>query len=148
MSESALVVADASVVVKWFLPEPLRPEGLKLLFAHREGNLVVAAPDFVRLEIGSVLTKRVRRQELTASQARQALAYLDEYSPVLFDTRPLLASAVELSLQRQQALYDCLYLALALERRCEFVTADQRFHASMRPMYPCVNLLGPFAASL
>jgi predicted nucleic acid-binding protein len=44
----------------------------------------------------------------------------------LFDTRSLLPRALQLSLDHQLSLWDCVYLALALEHACPVVTADRR----------------------
>ncbi len=47
-------------------------------------------------------------------------------SSVATPTRPLFEAATRLSIEIDQAAYDCLYLALAVEKRCQFVTADER----------------------
>ncbi|WP_353987066.1 type II toxin-antitoxin system VapC family toxin, partial [Staphylococcus aureus] len=39
----------------------------------------------------------------------------------------LLDAALEMSITLRHALYDCLYLALAIERRCVMLTSDRKF---------------------
>jgi predicted nucleic acid-binding protein len=56
------IVVDASVVVKWLLPE-IHSEAAKRLLAD---ELQLWAPDLVWAEVGNVLWKRSRRGELPA----------------------------------------------------------------------------------
>ncbi|NJN70195.1 MAG: type II toxin-antitoxin system VapC family toxin [Nitrospira sp.] len=58
-------VLDASVIVKWFIPETQSESALKL----REMDGRFHAPAFVTLEIGNVLAKKRRRNELTHEEA-------------------------------------------------------------------------------
>jgi predicted nucleic acid-binding protein len=39
-------------------------------------------------------------------------------------------------------LYDCLYLALAIERGCSLFTADERFFMATSVAYPFVRRIG------
>jgi predicted nucleic acid-binding protein len=41
---------------------------------------------------------------------------------------------------------DCLYLAWALEQRCDLVTADAKFFSALRPAFPCLKLLEHYQA--
>jgi|GEM_PF-6708876 len=46
--------------------------------------------------------------------------------PVLFDSVALLERAFQISLQARIGAYDYLYLALAEDQQCQFLTADAR----------------------
>jgi predicted nucleic acid-binding protein len=46
--------------------------------------------------------------------------------PISRPSLPLLWRATEISSQSRLGVYDCLYVALAEEERCELLTADQR----------------------
>jgi predicted nucleic acid-binding protein len=63
-------------------------------------------------------------------------------APILLDSPSLDTSALGLALAHGHPVYDCLYLALALERRCDLITADERFFRAMRVSLPCIRLLG------
>jgi len=67
-------------------------------------------------EAASTLTRRFRRKELTLGQAQEAFRLLERRRPLLADESGLLQSALALALRRQLSLWDCLYLALAMER--------------------------------
>jgi predicted nucleic acid-binding protein len=54
---------------------------------------------------------------------------------------PLLARAVDISLQSRSGLYDCLYVALAEREGCPLVTDDQRLIANLVPRFPFIVAL-------
>ncbi|MGI8741578.1 MAG: type II toxin-antitoxin system VapC family toxin [Bryobacteraceae bacterium] len=107
----SLSVVDASVAVKWILPEPGHKESLRLLEAYESGRTALIAPSLLIAEVCSVLAKRCRRKQLNAAQARSAYRCFEVLSPTLVDFRDHMPSALELSLVHQLAIYDCLYLA-------------------------------------
>ncbi len=55
--------------------------------------------------------------------------------------RPLLSAALELSLQQQMSLWDSVYLALAVEHDCPFMTADRRLFKGGARSHPAVRFL-------
>ncbi len=135
---AAEAVVDSSVVVKWFLKEPSRPEAVRLLRMYREQKIRLVAPALLMSEVCSVFCKRFRRGELTAPAVGDAYRLLKLNAPVLIADAESMDDAVRLALASGQAVYDCLYLALALRRRCEMITADTRFHAVMAAQFPVV----------
>ena len=132
------MVVDASVAVKWFLPETSRAEALRLLHLYQEQRITLVAPVLLLAEVANVLSKRVRRGLATASMALEAYRLLKTNAPILVDDRLLLDEAMTLALASGQAVYDCLYLALALRRGCDLITADLKFHAAVRGKFPFV----------
>jgi predicted nucleic acid-binding protein len=50
--------------------------------------------------------------------------------------------ALELAQTYNRSTYDCLYLALALERDCELITGGARFFNAIGPAFPLVKLVG------
>lgn len=51
-----MIVADASVILKWILPdEPNREEALMLRQQHVEGEAPIATPDLLLYEVANVL---------------------------------------------------------------------------------------------
>ena len=45
---------------------------------------------------------------------------------------------MEIAIETRQAVYDCIYLALAESDRCELLTADDVFARRVRPIYPFI----------
>jgi len=135
------LVVDASVAVKWLLREDHRPIALLLQDRYVSGEVVLLAPLLLLLEVGNVLAKRVRRGELQPAVAQSCFAELLADAPVLVESGEIAESAFRLALAHQQPIYDCLYLALALDRRCDLITADEKFYRSLAPVYGCVRML-------
>jgi predicted nucleic acid-binding protein len=120
-------VVDASVAVKWLLPEDHTEQAEGLLV---EGN-ILAAPDLLYSEVGSALWKRVKRREITQEKGREALVRLAEIEIVVTPTGLLLDRAFDLACEHGRTVYDCIYLALALAENAILVTGDKRFCNSM-----------------
>ena len=135
------LVVDASVVIKWLVKEPDTDKAEALLESCRLGKYDPLAPDLLAAEVGNVLWKRVRQGTMQASQAELLFADFNRICPVLKPLLKLTANAFKLALAHQHSVYDCLYVALALEAQCELVTADEKLFRAFSPGYPQVRLL-------
>jgi predicted nucleic acid-binding protein len=121
------VVVDASVAVKWFVPEIHSAAAARLL----DPAIVLYAPDLITAEVGNTLWKKVRRAELVRGEADEIL---EAFGALPIEIRPssvLLAAAFELAIAFDRTVYDSLYLALAVAENCALVTADARFHSAV-----------------
>lgn len=81
--------------------------------------------------MGNVLWKRVRRGEDTAENARQTLADLNAVPVEVYLSQSLMPLALDIALQTERAVYDSLYLALAITQQCQMVTADEKFYNAL-----------------
>ncbi len=113
------LVIDASIAVKWVVDEDGTPQALKLRQRTR-----LIAPELLVAECASILWKKVRRDELSIEEALLAARLLQAAEIELFPTRLLLEPATLIAIELDHPAYDCIYLALAVERDCKFVTAD------------------------
>lgn len=127
-------VVDANVAVKWVVPEIHSTAALRL----RNSEYTLLVPDFFFPEIGNVLWKRVRRGEITLDDAQEDLGALMELGLQIIPSLPLMPQALEIAVRTQQAVYDCVYLSLAITHGCQMVTADQRFFNALQsdPLAP------------
>ncbi len=112
-------VIDASLAIKWVIDEPGTKEALNLR-RHR-----LLAPDLLVVECANILWKKVRRRELSEDEAMVAARLLARADIELEPMRPLLEPAMRLALTLDHPAYDCVYLALAQQRGCDFITADE-----------------------
>jgi predicted nucleic acid-binding protein len=135
------LVVDASIAVKWLVKEPGSEKAEALLELCRLGRYDPVAPELLVAEVGSVLCKRVRQGSMKASQAEFQFDRFSRIRPVLRPLFDLAGQAFKLALAHQHSIYDCLYVALALEAQCELVTADEKLFRSFAPSYPNVKLL-------
>ncbi len=120
-------VVDASVAMKWLVPEPLSDQAARLL-DHPAG---LSAPDMLVVEAANVLWRKAARREISGGEADRALALLEGSGLDFHPVRPLAARALELARALAHPVYDCVYLALAERQRVPLVTADRRFIATI-----------------
>ena len=114
------LVVDASVAVKWVLPEPdsHRATGVKAA----PGSLV--APTLALAEIGSAIWKRARRGEVSSADAVAAIRVAKTLLTQLVPIEELGEQAIELAIHLDHPIYDCFYLALAAREAIPLITAD------------------------
>jgi predicted nucleic acid-binding protein len=134
-------VLDCSVAAKWILPEPDRAPALEWFERYVMGDVLLIAPDLLLAEFASLVGKHNRRKQISGEQAREAFSLMSKCAPRLFDMRPLLSHALDLSVQYQLSVWDCVYLALALERDCPVLTADVRLFRGGRGRHPYIRLV-------
>ena len=113
---------DASIAVKWVVEEDGTAEALAL---RQRGKLI--APQLLVAECANILWKKVQREELLKEEALLAARLLQGAEIELLPMQSLLEAAVRMSIEIDHAAYDCVYLALAIDNKCQFVTADERF---------------------
>jgi predicted nucleic acid-binding protein len=134
------LVVDASVVAKWFLPEPDASAALRLL----DGRCRLTAPDLIRAEMGNIAWKLHARGVLDAQEASDMIEHFLSMPLEVYDSAFLLASALEIAMATQRTVYDSLYLALAVELDGTVITADERWVHTLAggPFTRFIRLLG------
>ena len=107
---------------------------MEALAILKRGEL--AAPDLIVSECANILWKKWRRDELSKDEALMAARVLEQAEIELIASRTLLAAATALAIEIDHPAYDCLYLALALERGANFITADDRLIRKLAQQKP------------
>ena len=120
-------VVDASVAAKWFLEEEHTAAALRLL----EVAQFLHAPDLFSLELDHVLTKKVRRGELSEEEGEEIREALERFPIQKFPSEALRDLAFAMACATGRALYDCLYLALAALHGVRMVTADRKLYDAL-----------------
>jgi predicted nucleic acid-binding protein len=131
------LVVDASVAVRWYLPEDGAEEAESILLS--ESSLI--APELVIAEIGNAVWKRVRKGEVPRGEAVNIVDRALTAFTSLIPLSELAVSAMALSTKLNHPIYDCFYLALALRETAPLVTADRRLHAIQDQAGVSVQLL-------
>lgn len=137
MIEAAVV--DASVGIKWVANETHTD------LARSLATCRLLAPELFPIECANILWKKVRVRDLTR---RDALSNLDllRLAPVaIVSTRELMPQALELALELQHPVYDCVYLALAIRQGAPLVTADQRLVTAVARFRRAKDLIIPLS---
>jgi predicted nucleic acid-binding protein len=122
------LIVDASVAVKWVIPEPLSTEADRLLVSDDE----LMAPGLLRVEAANALWKKVLRKELGAREAASALRVIVDGGVSFVPSAPLVEPALQMALRLGHPVYDCVYLALAEREGGRVVTADETMVARAR----------------
>jgi predicted nucleic acid-binding protein len=140
------LVLDASVAVKWAIPsarEPLTDESLRLLKRYVDSEVEFIVPDVFWAEVGNVLWKgtRQRRWRQDAAEAVAADMKARDFSTV--SSVLLLPEALRIAFAHDRSVYDCLYVALAVQAKTDLITADERLANALAAHLP-VKWLGAF----
>jgi len=135
------LVTDASVVAKWLFREPDSLIARRVLEQWTAGSLDLLAPDILAAETASCIWKRVVREGLPEPQALELYTRFCEYSPRLEPIAGLVEPALRLASRHRHPVYDCLYVALAMETGADLLTADTKFYRVFRPVTGLVRLL-------
>jgi len=122
----ALLVVDANVAVKWYLPEEGEDAAAGVLRAGEQGEVRMLAPDLILPEVGNVLWIRHRRGDISRERVLSAWASFTEVDISLSGSGRLMDSALDIALRTGCAVYDALYVALAEVHETELVTADRK----------------------
>ena len=134
-------VLDASVAVKWVLTEADSDKARRVRDEYQQGLHQLIAPDWFVLEVMNTLGKAAARKTITPAEAVQGQTLVLRDAPIFFPPLPLAGSAFQLALQHRRAVYDCLYLALALQEKCDLLPADDALVNQLQPVYGCLVAL-------
>lgn len=126
----SVFVVDASVVVKWFVPEIHSDAARRLLALPHE----YVAPDLLFAETANTIWKKIRRQELTAEEGRQLVADIRRIAVETVSCRALAEDAHALAHATGRTVCDSMYVALAVRLNTRSITADHRLEAALRNM--------------
>ena len=118
-----LFVVDASVAVKWYVPEEHSEIALLLL----DDNFSRIVPRLFFSEFGNILWKKFTRAEISRADVTDAATSLRFAGLKPMPDELLMDEAIRLACDFGHPVYDCLYLALADSLETAVVTADQKF---------------------
>ncbi len=124
---------DASVVVKWFVPEVHTDAARRWLASSHE----YVSPDLLFPEAGNAIWKKVRRGELTAGEGQRLVGDLSGVAVEAIATRGLLSDAHALAVGTGLTVYDATYVALAVRLETQVITADDRLKRTLAS-YPLI----------
>ena len=140
----SLFVVDASVAVKWFLPEKgetLVSQAVALLHAYDDDQARFVVPDLFYVETASAIWKAVRAGRVSRAFGEQAVVLLMQREFPTVSTLKLLDRAFQIAADYGRTIYDSLYVALAIQTNAQLITADERLANALAASFP-VKWLG------
>lgn len=123
----SVFVVDASVVVKWFVPEIHSEAAQRLLTLPHE----YLAPDLLFAETANTIWKKIRRGELEAAEGQRLVTDVGRIAVETVSCRALAEDAHALANATGRSVYDALYVALAIRLDTRLITADDRLEAAL-----------------
>ena len=123
----SVFVVDASVVVKWFVPEVHSDAARRLLTLPHD----YVAPDLLFAETANTIWKKVQHKELTQEDAQRLVADVRGIAVETVSCRALSEDAYALAAATGQTVYDAMYVALAVRLQTLALTADGRLVAGV-----------------
>jgi predicted nucleic acid-binding protein len=126
----SVFVVDASVVVKWFVPEIHSDAARRLLAMAHE----YVAPDLLFSETANTIWKKIRRNELTAEEGYQLVVDIGKIAVETVSCRALAEDAHALANATGRTVYESIYVALAIRLNTRAITADDRLEAALKNM--------------
>jgi predicted nucleic acid-binding protein len=129
----SVFVLDASVVIKWFVPEVHSDAARRLLVLPHE----YVAPELLFAETANTIWKKIRREELTPEDGQQLVADIGRIAVETVSCRALAEDAHALANLTARTVYDSMYVALAVRLNTRAITADDRLEAALR-MIPAI----------
>lgn len=119
------MVVDASVVIKWLLPQRDETDGrlaVQLWNRVGAGHLQLVQPPHWLAEVAAVVARLSPATAADDIRDLHALEIAVSHSLQVYDT------ACELAISLNHHLFDTLYHAVALELGARLVTADERYY--------------------
>lgn len=121
-----LTVVDSSVAYKWICAhDECGVEAANaLLDAHETGAILLAAPDTLYVELANVVRNS---PYFDVDESVAIVEEIGRFDVELMPSTPTrLSKALQLAYAHDLAIYDALFLQLAIELDCPLVTADRK----------------------
>jgi predicted nucleic acid-binding protein len=119
------LVVDASVAVRWLFDI----DGVAQADALLQRDEPLIAPDLVFSEITNAAWKMTALAALPRETAAEAVLKSGDFFQEIVASHELKDAALAIAIGLRHPAYDCFYLALAEQRDCQMVTADERLLA-------------------
>ena len=120
------LVVDASVLIKFYVPEVLFDRAERLLAKVEKGDIELSAPDLIYPEVGNILWKKQRLKELTRPEAEEITDAILSLPLKIEASRPILPLAIDIAIACGITVYDAIYVSLAKVYETTMITADRK----------------------
>ncbi len=126
------VVIDASVAIKWFIPDNEAEEdsdkAIQILKAIQKSRLNPVQPVHWQAEVIAVLS-RIQLQE-----CQRSIQLLDILEFSVSDSLETYLKASKIAVQLNHHLFDTLYHAVAIINQATLITADKKYYQKSKKL--------------
>jgi len=120
------LVVDASVLIKFYVPEILSDRAERLLAKVEKKDIDLLAPDLIYPEAGNILWKKQRLKELTRSEVEEITDAILSLPLKIEPSQSLLPLALDIAVAYGITVYDAVYVSLAKVYETTLITADRK----------------------
>lgn len=120
------LVIDASVLIKFYVPEILSDRAQEVMSWVADGELMLLAPDLLYPETGNILWKKQRLHELTPDEVEEIVDAITSLPIKIEYSRQIMPLSVSIALHSGITVYDAMYVAVAGIYETKMITADRR----------------------
>jgi len=132
-------VVDASVILKWLLPQnisPFQQQALSIREGLLEVNFSLIVPTLWRYEVANTLGR------IVPGSASDLLTHCSNIGlQEINDSIERDRQALEMMVRHPISFYDASYHVLAIQNDIKFITADEKYYRKVVPEYANIILL-------
>jgi len=125
------LVIDASVLIKFYVPESLSDKAEELLNRVAQGDVMLLAPDLIYPEVGNILWKKQRIKELTRSEVEEITDAIVSLPLKIEASKLFLPLDIDIGIAYKITVYDALYISMARIYEIKMITADKKLADGM-----------------
>lgn len=130
------ICLDTNVLLKLLISEEDSNKSRELYLSLINLHYRIIAPEYLKVELYSVLLKKLHLQNVEFSLVNKALKIIDNWDIIYKKDQDLLKDAFIIGQNlKLPAIYDCLFLALSIGNKVPFVTADEKFAKLAKKTY-------------
>jgi len=125
------------------LPEAHKDKAETLLRDFVNEKIELTAPDLLTAEVGNLLWKRSSKlKDISPAQASRIYRTFLALRLPLRSSPTIATAALKLATEKNHPIYDMLYIALAEESACKFITADETLIRKFGSTFACLLWVG------
>jgi predicted nucleic acid-binding protein len=124
-SKGELLILDTSVIVKWFFKdkEKNKEKADIILDRYMNNEIKVVVPELAIFELANVLKNKIKKYK---HEQLDIIDRLYRMGIIFYIDKEILKKAVDIAIDIDESVYDCIFLATAEYFDGKFITDDKK----------------------